>query len=381
MRSDRDRPGPVGNGAPLRWLAVTFLVGQLAACGPNSDSTSLPVAETVSTSRAAITTTSTTAASTTTTTTVPGLPEVDLADPLVWFAPNMGSVDFPQLFSEPELWVSAREQVDVFKFYGNNVWGFPYDIGGDNVLDTFVEVDAFQKLHEWGTAVALELGVVKFFACEPQSWVDYADLTINNIESNGGRVSFIAMDEPLIGGQVVENGETCGYSMEQTAQVVAEFSRAVTTSHPEVLIGDIEAYPHYSAADLEHWLVVLGEAGVVPAFFHLDVDIERVRVEGQDVASDLIRLRDFSEDRGIPFGVIFTSNWTASGSDPSYYQSTLEWAATVAAALGRPPHVVFQSWMGPAESGRHEVPINLPESSPDVYSHTRLVLDGLDVLG
>jgi hypothetical protein len=293
----------------------------------------------------------------------------------------MGSADFPALFSQPELWQTARERVDVFKFASNALAGFPYDIGGDNVLETFVEVGAFAKLHEWGIAISVEAGAIKFFACEAQSWADYANLAIDNVEANGGQVSFLSMDEPLIGGQVVENGQTCGLTMDETAAVVAEFVDLVTAAHPDVIVGDIEAYPHYPVADLEEWILALQGAGAAPAFLHLDVDIERAAVEGQDVIDDLRRLRDFSEQQGIPFGVILTANWTFTDTDEHYFQSTMEWADTVATALGRPSHVIFQSWWGPAPSGLHEVPINLPEDDPAVYSHTRLINEILDAAG
>jgi hypothetical protein len=94
----------------------------------------------------------------------------------------------------------------------------------------------------------------------------------------------------------------------------------------------------------------------------------------------LQELRRFCEEHGIAFGVIFTSNWTQAGADRTYYESTMEWIGTVNEAIGRPQQVIFQSWQGPAPSGYHEVPINLPEDDPAVYSHTRLILEGLGVL-
>ena len=64
--------------------------------------------------------TSTTLAATTTT-----APPLDLTEPLVWFAPNMASTDFVELFSEPETWATARAEVDVFKFYSANLFPRP----------------------------------------------------------------------------------------------------------------------------------------------------------------------------------------------------------------------------------------------------------------
>lgn len=372
-------PGSTSTARDRGVIALIVVVLAVTACradgtvadpsttlGP-STTTSVVVEETT-TSQPAVTTTTTLA-----------LPEVDLAQPQVWYAPNMGSVDFLGLFSQPESWEKARERVDVFKFYGNSVWGFPYDIGGANVLDAFVDVAAFQRLHDWGIAVALELGVIKFFACEPESWVEYADLTISNIEANGGRVSFIAMDEPLLGGQLVENGQTCGYSIEESAQVVAEYVRMVKDAHPDVAIGTIETIPPQTADEVGQWIVALEAAGVVPAFLHLDVEIS-LGVNDPGFVAALGQLRDFSEERGIPFGLILTADWQRADSDRGYYDSVMQWASSIAERLGRPTHLVFQSWIGPAPSGLHEMPVNLPEDDPDVYSHTRLILDGLGLL-
>jgi hypothetical protein len=269
----------------------------------------------------------------------------------------------------------------VIKFYANAVSGFPFDIGGDNVLSTFVDVDAFEKLLDWDIAIAVEAGAIKFFECSPDPWAEYTNAAIANIEANGGRVSFVAMDEPLIGGQIVEKGQTCGFSMAETAEVVVDYVDQVASAYPDVIIGDIEAYPHYSVAELEDWILALEEAGYTPAFLHLDVDIQRTEDEGQDVVADLRRLEDFTADHGIPFGVILTSNWTFADTDQRYYESTMRWTETVSTALERPMHVVLQSWWGPAPSGLHEVPVNLPEDDPHVYSHTRLILEVLEFLG
>ncbi len=55
----------------------------------------------------------------------------------------------------------------------------------------------------------------------------------------------------------------------------------------------------------------------------------------------------------------------------------MEWTHTVNAAIGKPDHVIFQSWLGPDGDHPHEIPINLPEDDLSIYSHTRLILDGL----
>jgi hypothetical protein len=307
------------------------------------------------------------------------LPSLDLATPQVWYAPNMGSVDFPQLFSESDRWATARDRVDVFQFYANTLSGDPYDIGGDNVLDTFVDVDAFARLHEWGIPISVEAGVVKFFACTHGSWAEYANRAIDNVEAHGGRVSFIAMDEPLLGGQLDEGGTSCGYGIDQTAAEVAAFMQAVQAEHPDVQVGTIETMPPQTVDEVEAWIEALLAAGAKPAFLHLDVEVAD-GIGNPGFAADIARLRDYSEARGIPFGLILTADWQVAVDDASYHQSVVAWATAMRERIGRPTHVVFQSWIGPAPSGHHEMPRNLPDDDPSVYSHTRLILEGLAIL-
>lgn len=188
------------------------------------------------------------------------------------------------------------------------------------------------------------------------------------------------MDEPLLGGQLVAGGNTCGQTMEESAKITAVFFEQVHTRYPGMKIGDIEPYPHFSAAELKDWVLELEKNGVSPAFFHLDVDVEQVKVYNHNVIGDLRSLAAFFEEKGIPFGVIFTSNWKAAGSDKTYVDSTMLWIRTVKNAIDKPQHIIFQSWQGPAASGAHEVPVNLPSNDPGGSSHTRLILEGLGIL-
>ena len=300
---------------------------------------------------------------------------------LTWFAPNMGSRDYAELFTKPEQWSVARSRINVFKFYTQNVLDYPCPICGDNTLNTFVEVQAFQRLTDWGIAISVEVGAVKEWGCTGTEEFRVAKTVIQNIQANGGTVAFLDMDEPYIGGELVANGKTCGYTMEQSADVTSQFIRQVKAAYPNILVGDTEPYPYFSVPELEQWILALEDRGVTLAHFHLDVDIEKVRVDRRDVVADLQTLSQFFQEHRIPFGVIFTSNWKAAGSDRAYFDSTLEWIRTVNDAIGKPQHVIFQSWQGPAANSVHEIPINLPENDSSSYSHTRLIIEGLDVFG
>ncbi|NJN54470.1 MAG: right-handed parallel beta-helix repeat-containing protein, partial [Anaerolineae bacterium] len=295
----------------------------------------------------------------------------------VWFAPNMGSRDYTDLFSHPTQWTTARSQIDVFKFYTQNLIDAPCTICGNNTLNAFVDVQAFQKLTDWDIAIGVEAGAVKEWGCTGVRGAEVAEEIIQNVQTNGGMVTYLAMDEPYIGGELVANGLSCGYTMSQSADATTTFINRIRTAYPYMVLGDIEPYPYFSVVQLQQWIVALESRGIQLDFFHLDVDIERVNVEGHDVATDLWALRQFCQAHGIPFGVIFTSNWTDAGSEQTYFDSTREWVDTVNRAMGMPAHAIFQSWQGPAPDGVHAVPINLPENNTAVYSHTRLVNEGL----
>ncbi|MEW6403760.1 MAG: hypothetical protein AB1649_18350 [Chloroflexota bacterium] len=299
----------------------------------------------------------------------------------VWFGPNMGSTDFAELFTKPEQWAEARSRINVFKFHTQNVLDVPCAICGDNTLNAFVDVNAFRKLVDWGIAIDIDVGAVKEWGCNGVEEFRVAKTAIDNVQRNGGIVSFLTMDEPYMGGELTANGQTCGYTMEQSADVTSRFIRQIRAAYPQIIIGDVEPYPYFSVSELEQWISTLEANGTKPAFFHLDVNM----LEGgrrPNVETDLPILSKFFQEHQIPFGVIFTSNVNFNpASDRAYFDATMGWIRTVSQIIGKPQQIVFNSWGGPALSGAHEIPINLPENDPAIYSHTRLILEGLAMFG
>ena len=360
-------------------ISIFTLVAGGCAPAPTSPASPTPAPATVP---AASSTPEATATATIIPTVVTPTPtSIPASSELVWFAPNFGSQGFVELFTQPDQWAEARAQVDVFQFYADNVAdGGPCSICGDNSLDAFVRADAFRKLTDWGIAIGIEYGpIYPDWDCTSNIVYTNAGKAIRNIRKNGGNVAFLSMDEPLMYGQLDINGKHCGYNVEKTASVTAGYIERLTSAYPNLSVGDIEPYPHFSVAELKEWILALEAQGVSPGFFHLDVDIERVRVEKRNVAADLKELERFCGEHGIPFGVIITSNWTAAYSDETYFRSALKWVETIHAAIGKPRHIIFQSWQGPAPSGAHEIPVNLPGNDPNIFSHTRLIVEGMNI--
>ncbi|MBC8487854.1 MAG: hypothetical protein H8D45_17640 [Bacteroidetes bacterium] len=61
----------------------------------------------------------------------------------------------------------------------------------------------------------------------------------------------------------------------------------------------------------------------------------------------------------------------------------MNWVNFVHDANLKPDHNIFQSWVFPYYTtgiGPNEIPVNLPEDDISIYSHTRLINEGYDIL-
>jgi len=298
---------------------------------------------------------------------------------LVWFTPDFDSADMLALFSHPEEWPNTRASVQIFKFYTQELLPPPYSCGtlcGQNTEPNLASAGAFSNLNQWGLDIGIESAALKSWGCTADITSGYTQTAIQAVQSNGGVVSYIAMDEPFVGGQQVVDGQSCNYTMQQSAAQTAQFVQLMHAFDPTLQIGDIEPYPYFLEPQLESWITTLQADGLTLPFFHLDVDRDAVAAFGTNVTADLQLLSSFCASRGIAFGVIF--NGRDPTSDQDYYDTTMQWIQTVKSSIGMPQHSIFQSWLN--VGGIYKVPINLPENDPTIYSHTRLINDGLAAL-
>lgn len=317
----------------------------------------------------------------------PGVERAAVAAESVWFSPNVGSLDLQRLFTEPERWPRAREKVGVMQFYAQQLGSDAPEqcpMCGPNLLPALRSAGAFQRLREWGIDVAFEVGSVKHHTCRGRDAAAYAAGLVSRVAASGGQVRYIAMDEPLPGGQDTVSGESCGLTPREIAREVAAFVDELRTREPSVSVGDIEPYPFFTVPNLLAWLDELDRHQVRLAFFHLDVDLNAARHQRVDVAGDLRRLEEELRARGIPMGVILNvhENEIPRRADEAaaarvYFNAAMAWVRTVKAAIGAPDHAIFQSWLE-SPGGARVVPRNLDERA---YSHTRLVDEGADLLG
>lgn len=290
----------------------------------------------------------------------------------IWFSPGPGTLDYLRLFEHPEEWTRARSVVTVFKFYAQHTQTPAPGIVGPNTYDALVRAGAFRKLTSWRIKTALEAGDVKEFWCTPDASGMEASVrstldAVQAIERAGGRLAYLAMDEPWVSGR----SRMCdGPALEPTADRVALYMSAVGRAYPALRIGLIEAYPFSSAEAIETMVRLLRARGTPPAFLHMDVDWHLLRIG--EFSRDMKRLQAFAAALNIPFGIIIVGY--NGEADALYAIDTAALTNLTADAFqtwdAMPQHVVFQSWVV-TSTGLFITPSNLPEERQ--YTHTNQV--------
>ena len=295
----------------------------------------------------------------------------------VWVTPNVGSRDMLDLFTEPDKWANARAQITIFGFaYYHTDFPVLCPFCGRNTLSNFLTVvpgGAFRWLTEHGIKIAIETGSVKPYDCEREN-VDEIVQTkraIGNVQSSGGIVNYIAMDEPFATGQPVnqpwgDKSLSCNLTVQENAKRVKTYIDEVTAEYPGVQIGDIEPYPYFSAQQIQQFIQAMLDNGTRLAFFHLDYDPNS---NEDNQVEDIRALRNFCRQNGIPFGIIIIG---ANGSSNETAASGfLLHASRVQEIIGihDQEHIHLETWadsfiLPSTDANTKLYPDNLPESDP-----------------
>lgn len=299
----------------------------------------------------------------------------------VWFAPN-GAGDYMNLFAQPERWPIARSKISGMLFHQ---WQIVVDACPPmcvtdelpfSVLprQELFQAQVFSKLDSWGIQTAIGVGPLDGRCFVDTRDADVAIRAIDAILNNGGRVHQLVVDEPWT--HTVSSFWNFGcysYSMDQNAAQVASFIKLVKARHPSVLIGIVEAYPGLSPSQMKDWIHALEKYGAKLDFFDLDWFLPDHK------EADMKDLQAFFEGKKIPLGMIIWGG-NRQTSDKGYYDWAMNLAKATKAAIGLPQRILFESWTINAVTEKSTIPINLPENDPAIYSHTRLINDGLAVL-
>jgi len=337
----------------------------------------------------------------------------------VWFGPAMGSADMLVLFTNPNQWDSARSRIDVFQFLTHHVNSWPC-MGGlcnDNILDSFAQVEAFTRLDEWGIDICIEgagilpqtpYGTPVDCSLEMQTAAQNAfNWTVDaivNVQANGGTVRYIAIDEPIRRWYSPiyppSGGPECKTeSLAEIAAMVADFITMMNNAAPSIIVGQIILYPEVDVEGIKTYVAELENLGINLPFIHLDVHGLRIidyagpvygRVTLAQAKADMLELETFCHAHNISFAPILidlsfnTQLWEyGQYTDEVYYVGAIDWINEVNSAIGQPDHLVFESWAMPQYSDTNLVsvitPVNLPENDTSVFSHTRIINEGLAI--
>ena len=264
--------------------------------------------------------------------------------PQVWLSPafsfagHVGSVDNLELFRDASAWSDARNRVNVFQVALHTV----NDMSDDDLAHmlTFLESNHIEFALAYGMLTASDAcgrGVEGF---KPPNMPVHVS---NRIKRLGGRIRYVAMDEPLFFGHYFNGHNACHWTIEVIARDAATNARQFRDIFPDVEIGDIEPVNDIKSGDwlelVRAWIEAYQQqAGRPLAFFHDDM------IWREPIATRTRMLTSVLDSHAIKFGVIFNSRGDVS-SDREWFDSAKrnidEYRAS---ALKAPDQVIFQSW-------------------------------------
>jgi hypothetical protein len=295
--------------------------------------------------------------------------ELERPTPLVWFAPEApglwpdgrtGVVDFIKLFTPSASWSEAASHVQVFKIANSEFLGILPGVLSDSQWR-----QVFSDLNRRGIALGIEWGPLTPEGCGVgfEGFEGAAALAMAvKIQTLGGNLKYIAMDEPFSGGSLAIDPNACHWTPRQTAANALLAIAQVRTVFPDVIVGDIEPVPAAEAPTdwvkrYTAWLDAWRELSGAPLpFFHLDVNWSVLW------RPDVEAMRHVLVSRGIPFGMIY-NGYSEDITDADWVRDTIAHFTKYETQTGvTPDHVVFQTW------DKHPTHA-LPETSPAAMTY------------
>ncbi len=284
------------------------------------------------------------------------------AEPQKWFGPcyryhmKDGSfltpIDFYSSFDPDAPWGAALHQVAVFKIYAAFLKREP--------VETVTHM--FSWLAKNHVLLAVEFGPLTPEGCglgvEGYDGPASARAISKKAKMAGGKIDFIAMDEPLWHALDSPKPNACHWPISRTAENASRSARVFKDEFPSVQIGDIEPVANLGGAHLDaqvaEWSDAFRQASGQPlAFFHFDILWPRDWNEAAAAVGKVLR------QRGIPMGIVVSGEATET-SDESWMASLRERVHRYAESnLPEPAQIVFQSW---SPLPTHILPSNNPDS-------------------
>jgi hypothetical protein len=166
----------------------------------------------------------------------------------------------------------------------------------------------------------------------------------DRVSGLGGKIEYVAFDEPMVWGRVTRGEHACGYSIEEVVSNIAPNIRILKAAFPGVKFGDIEPVSDKTmAADrlndlMEFAKLFQQQTGERLSFLQADI-IWQTKWHPQ-----LVEWRKRLQAAGIFYGVIIDGD-PGDKTDIDWVQHAIERYRAVANDPSvRPDDFIFQSW-------------------------------------
>jgi hypothetical protein len=292
------------------------------------------------------------------------------ADTAIWFGGvdpvvqqdrhTNAPADYMDLFKPDAPWSDAAAAVKVFKISTQLVLR-----GTDEQLQAVIE-----GLRSRHIALAIELGVLVYSDRCGRGTEGYgAPLAVETVAKRitalGGRLDYVAMDEPVTWGHAKQGKNAQGYSycqdsIEELVSQVAPKLAVLQKYFPGIRIGEIDAV-NSRLAGLDDGIIgfidiLHRKTGLKPAFVHADVAWDS---NWQPQLENLVaRLRA----RGVRVGVVFDGDPDASSDKQWIAQALDKYRVIMQDPKTAPEDLVFQTW---SPRPGHM----LPETDPGAWTY------------
>ena len=276
-----------------------------------------------------------------------------------------------QMIEHPDGWTKLRPHVGALLCTAD---GLNKQYPDDAELKT-----AMESLKKIGIPLELEVGALKEWAKTGEKTYLAQTKAWDRIIQSGGDVRWFTMDEPFVNSREYQKvSRENNRDMEFAAEETVIFMELVRKNYPNILIGDVEGFPYFSADELIQWIDLLqaklkakGVRGL--DFFRVDTDwMHFVSRNAEGDWRALQRIEHHCRRIGLPFSVIYwAANYPAAemrgiADDRTWYTGMMQMAYNYEYMDGRPDQFVIESWVGAPKK-------TLPETDP--FSFTGGALD------
>lgn len=233
----------------------------------------------------------------------------------------------------------------------------------------------FAQLRAWNIKLELEVGAIKPWGITGDQTFDKQRKSWDRIQSLGGVISSLAMDEPLSCTRR-EIKKPDDYAAEETARFIGLVQR----NYPDIKIIDIEPYPSIPLADQKKWIrslqQKLAEKNLKAlAAFRLDVDWLNFSLRHVGSWEEVKQLEEDCRSLGCPFSLIYWASGYGylekrhQADDSTWYNGVMKQAIDYAAVGGKPDQYVIESWVGaPSVIVPESAALTFTRSALDLYN-------------